>query len=407
MKKISFLKFTILGVTTIILGASFHPVYSAVKDWQPVTSVATSTNASLFSAYQNYMKVPKQNILVPTVLEAPIDTNEIHSDYFGVYNETDGKFISESLVNNDQIDTNNIKAINSNTNEDLGTLFDGRYDTMKDFYINNGEDKGSVSIAVLYSKDIKSDSLSLSFDSYVSMPKSLTLRAYVNGKEVVILNKVKPNSSVINFPATVSNKWIIEMEYVQPLRISEIHLNDSYNTYVKKYLRFLALPGKSYVIYSNPEVVPNSYVNYEEAPDLFSSKGVKRLGIISVSANPLFVYSDTDGDGVPNITDNCINVANSDQADVDQNGRGDVCDDYDRDGIINSKDNCRDVPNYDQKDTDGDGIGDVCDTSESRLTEKYPWIVWAGLGFSAVVFLSLLFIAGNRIRKNNIQSGGF
>lgn len=34
---------------------------------------------------------------------------------------------------------------------------------------------------------------------------------------------------------------------------------------------------------------------------------------------------DTDGDGVPDISDNCPNVANADQADSDGNGTGDVC----------------------------------------------------------------------------------
>ena len=35
---------------------------------------------------------------------------------------------------------------------------------------------------------------------------------------------------------------------------------------------------------------------------------------------------DIDGDGVPDSTDNCKNVANADQADADNDGLGDVCD---------------------------------------------------------------------------------
>jgi hypothetical protein len=68
-------------------------------------------------------------------------------------------------------------------------------------------------------------------------------------------------------------------------------------------------------------------------------------------------------------------------------------------------DNCVDTPNYDQRETDGDKIGDACDTGESRFTEKYPWIVWVGIGFATVVFLSLLFIAGNKIRKERAMLG--
>ncbi len=35
---------------------------------------------------------------------------------------------------------------------------------------------------------------------------------------------------------------------------------------------------------------------------------------------------DADGDGVPDGNDNCVDVANPDQADTDEDGRGDACD---------------------------------------------------------------------------------
>ena len=74
---------------------------------------------------------------------------------------------------------------------------------------------------------------------------------------------------------------------------------------------------------------------------------------------------DRDGDGVVNSEDNCPDLANSDQADMDGDGIGDVCDDSDNDGIYDSEDNCPDVSNADQADMDGDGIGDVCEDSDN------------------------------------------
>ncbi|WP_336067934.1 reprolysin-like metallopeptidase [Mesoflavibacter sp. CH_XMU1404-2] len=72
--------------------------------------------------------------------------------------------------------------------------------------------------------------------------------------------------------------------------------------------------------------------------------------------------NDTDGDGIPDASDNCVNTPNFDQADTDGDGIGDVCDDdIDGDGILNASDNCVYTPNADQADTDGDGVGDVCD----------------------------------------------
>jgi hypothetical protein len=64
------------------------------------------------------------------------------------------------------------------------------------------------------------------------------------------------------------------------------------------------------------------------------------------SIDPL---TDRDRDGVLDIVDNCIDVANGNQADEDTDLRGDACD------------NCPPYPNAAQRDGDGDGVGDDCD----------------------------------------------
>ncbi|MCB9525331.1 MAG: terpene cyclase/mutase family protein [Myxococcales bacterium] len=58
---------------------------------------------------------------------------------------------------------------------------------------------------------------------------------------------------------------------------------------------------------------------------------------------------DDDMDGLCSTEDNCPNVPNPDQEDLDGDRLGDACD------------NCPNVPNPDQIDEDGDGIGDACD----------------------------------------------
>jgi hypothetical protein len=65
--------------------------------------------------------------------------------------------------------------------------------------------------------------------------------------------------------------------------------------------------------------------------------------------------TDSDGDGVPDVDDNCPldhnpPDPNTDlQPDIDEDRVGDICD------------NCPEAYNPDQKDSNGDGTGDVCD----------------------------------------------
>ncbi|MFO1532715.1 MAG: aminotransferase class I/II-fold pyridoxal phosphate-dependent enzyme, partial [Thermoplasmatota archaeon] len=91
--------------------------------------------------------------------------------------------------------------------------------------------------------------------------------------------------------------------------------------------------------------------------------------------------SDADMDGIPDSRDNCPSTANREQGDANHDGMGDSCQsapvaiptapevrrvvsgshDLDMDGVSDAADSCPAVPNADQADLDGDGIGDLCD----------------------------------------------
>lgn len=89
--------------------------------------------------------------------------------------------------------------------------------------------------------------------------------------------------------------------------------------------------------------------------------------------------SDPDGDGTPEAFDNCPGHFNRCQANTDEDGRGDACDDDDDDdGLFDWDDNCPTVANAPeslgtrQADADLDGVGDVCDLCPGSDTELDP-----------------------------------
>ena len=85
----------------------------------------------------------------------------------------------------------------------------------------------------------------------------------------------------------------------------------------------------------------------------------------SPSCSP-FSTADTDGDGVSDRSDNCPLLYNPDQEDVEDDGRGDLCDaDDDNDGVPDATDNCVLTPNSSQVDGDSDLVGDACDNCVS------------------------------------------
>jgi Thrombospondin type 3 repeat len=120
---------------------------------------------------------------------------------------------------------------------------------------------------------------------------------------------------------------------------------------------------------------------------LFEGPYVNQTGKVAVNR------PDADHDGVSNDCDNCPTTANGavqadevgvgDQSDADHDGKGDACDsdggatlaslsscvgancaDADADGWPDAIDNCPAVSNYSQADFDNDGAGNACDDSD-------------------------------------------
>jgi parallel beta-helix repeat protein len=74
-----------------------------------------------------------------------------------------------------------------------------------------------------------------------------------------------------------------------------------------------------------------------------------------------YLLTDSDGDGVTDVDDNCVAVANADQLDTDNDSLGDACDDDDDgDGVPDDTD-AFPLDANESIDTDSDGVGDNSD----------------------------------------------
>ena len=110
---------------------------------------------------------------------------------------------------------------------------------------------------------------------------------------------------------------------------------------------------------------------------------------------------DTDSDGIADSADNCPTVYNPDQADMDNDGIGNVCDsDIDGDGVANDIDNCVILSNPDQTDADGDGYGDGCTTNHcvtnsAELQNALNAAMWNGMNDVIELVQGTYGISGN------------
>jgi hypothetical protein len=73
--------------------------------------------------------------------------------------------------------------------------------------------------------------------------------------------------------------------------------------------------------------------------------------VLATTSRTVIVGPDTDGDGVPDVEDNCADRANADQSNLDGDGKGDVCDsDMDGDGHANAKERAHGTDERDPND---------------------------------------------------------
>jgi hypothetical protein len=357
MKKISLIGVIISSLSLCLAHVGDH------------SSLSSSTDFSLYKNVQFIKDIDaKQPIVVEILNLSPVEDYVVVDDHGNVVQQQ-SKVIRKSTI------IPPLRAEGCSLScSDARMLLDGNELTAFDFSLaSNGYQKGTITIR--YNQPIDTDSISFQVtrDSYLPTSFALT----IDGKR--ILNTIQGGSA--HFPKMSARDVVIEFEYNQPIRFTEVGVGLQKEETVFGVVRFVYQPQEKYVLYSKAPTGKEHVA--QSAIDLFI-KNKEADGVLEeVRANPLYKERDSDGDGVVDSVDNCVMQANADQKDGNKNGTGDACDDYDYDGVATYRDNCSEMSNPDQKDTDKDGVGDVCDSGESRITEKYAWMPW--LVFVAVL----------------------
>ncbi|MEY3784389.1 MAG: hypothetical protein RLZZ230_711 [Candidatus Parcubacteria bacterium] len=347
------------------------------------------TQKDPLTTFQTVITVPPIDVLVPTLVEVPITDYVATGEYFLVREKETGSLVGSNFFRQVSVEPVPLRVTTFPVVQSGSNLIDNKINTYTEFPVPD-EGQGYAQIIIDTPEPVTTAQLNLSLAQYVALP--LTVEISVSDENGLPLQTVvakrKMDSALVNFLEVTGRHFEINLTYAQPLRITELNLvQKNVLTNTQQNIRFLAQPQMSYDIYFHADQFVSVVV--PESGNLSSEEGLLSLPGYNAIPNYLYVPADVDGDGVRDIIDNCVRVANTDQTDIDRNGQGDACDDFDRDGLLNSVDKCVNNPNYNQADEDGDGIGDVCDTEESRLTERNPWIPWVGMGTAAFVILVL------------------
>ncbi len=334
-----------------------------------------------FKSYETLYDIEFASINIPTLVEFDLDLQKypiliVDEQKIGFgYNQN-------KILESDNFKTSSLKNITN-----LEHLTDGNFQTKTHFNIEKTQGETVLNFKTKDSHTYHN--LRLFYEIFSKPANHIKIEAKINQEFQTIFAKSRLKSDNINFPKTTTSEFRITLNHKHPIILNQIKFQRSqelqalYNKY-----QFLAVPGKSFKIYSDADQNPKYKV--PETGYFNQSQSILKATFKNKTTNPLYSAADNDADGIIDKEDNCPFIKNTEQSDINQNEIGDVCEDFDGDSIINSKDNCPNQANRNQKDQDQDGKGDICDTEESRITERLPWLQWLSLAITAGIIIWLV-----------------
>ncbi len=346
------------------------------------------SNIGILASGQDYpskqnIKIENRSFIQKAIFDLPLDITRL--EIADAKNQPQ-RYILETILT----DTLEI-AKSSDT-----VLTDKNPATYKDL-TNENEALSKYSLDITLSKISKIQGLQFNLDIQSASP------TYINvfKKDIISNTKTKifagqlPSSNKVNFPEFELTDLLVEIEYNKPVRILDIDLYGNNTKVSGRKVTFLALPSTQYKLFLDTSPAQYLASSVNSGTVTASDAPTKQAQLEEKIANPDYKPSDKDSDGIEDANDNCPSIKNSDQKDLNQNQKGDACEDSDGDRVLDYIDNCILEVNSDQKDTDNDKKGDICDKIDDRFLAGQDWIIWVSLviGFAAVGTGSYFVIA--------------
>lgn len=242
--------------------------------------------------------------------------------------------------------------------------------------------------------------LSLEFIRDMLPPQSVSVSYQLDNQWIPLVTNTK---RVTNIPLgsvsaqeneNVRLKVTMKSDNLIGLINASVFSGENNNTWQSIY--WYAQPNTQYTMYHDSSFGHQTNFYVPSQQPLRFDEVTPKVTIKQSEANP-FYDTDFDNDGIDDPLDLCPRNKDANNTDIDNNGRGDVCEDKDLDGKVFGEDNCPVQYNPKQTDSDADGIGDECDNNDDRVSETIPYFSSVLFGLVAGVLLWLVY----RSRKQN------
>ncbi len=287
-----------------------------------------------------------------------------------------------------------VASVSSEFEGSKNALIDGDFKTSFTF---SPVQEGAKTATFSFPKKSEISGILIRLDNNVLPPSKMSVRAdFGDGKLLPLLDSI-PFSSRLSFSKIFVTRIEVSFDTPHFLRINEIQLLSQEEVLKKDELIFFAEEGQPYTLYSHAHF-GHQYFSPEVYQPLHVDNKTPLFDMPSSQDNNSF-NKDFDGDGLSDAIDLCPKIKDSQNTDIDKNGRGDLCEDPDLDAILSYEDNCPFIHNPQQQDQDLDKVGDKCDTEENRTTENSPYLLWGIFGFIALI-LGFLVVKSFPKQKN-------